>query len=139
VNTESFTESRKATLVPVIAETDAGTGTTRAEARRVVATPSRRFNRVSLGFWLGGATLGTGGCILGACMPYHHPVALAISVIWWGIYLGCFGASLGALLGLFTQGAPSSGRTQAVGPPPTQEHSINWSPPSDANEGSRVA
>jgi hypothetical protein len=35
-------------------------------------------------------------------MPYHHPVGIAISVIWWGIYLGCFGASLGALVGLFT-------------------------------------
>jgi hypothetical protein len=28
-----------------------------------------------------------GGCILGFCMPYHHPVAVVISALWWGIYL----------------------------------------------------
>jgi cytochrome P450 len=28
-------------------------------------------------------------------------------VIWWGIFLGCFGASLGALFGLFTHCAPA--------------------------------
>jgi hypothetical protein len=60
----------------------------------------RRFNRVSVGFWLGGATLGTGGCILGACMPYHHPVAVTLSILWWGTYFGCLGASIGALLAL---------------------------------------
>jgi autotransporter-associated beta strand protein len=69
----------------------------------------RRFDRVSIGFWLGGAGLGMGGCFLGAFMPYHHPVAGAISVLWWGIYCGCFGASIGALIGLFTGGAPSWG------------------------------
>jgi hypothetical protein len=57
---------------------------------------------VSLGFWLGGISLGAAGCILGACMPYQRPVAVAMSVVWWGVYLGCFGASLGALLGLLT-------------------------------------
>jgi hypothetical protein len=128
VNTEYSTDSRKPTLVPLIAENEAWTGTIRAGTRPAVASPSRRFDRVSIGFWLGGATLGTGGCILGGCMPYHHPVAIAISVIWWGIYIGCFGASLGGLFGLFTHCAPSSGRTEAVSHPPTEEHSINWSP-----------
>jgi hypothetical protein len=33
-------------------------------------------------------------------MPYHHPIAVTISVIWWGIYIGCLGASLSALVGL---------------------------------------
>ena len=137
VNTECYTESRKAMHVPWITEEDAWTETTRTRRKQAVASPSRRFDRVSIGFWLGGATLGTGGCILGGCMPYHHPVALAISVIWWGIFLGCFGASLGALFGLFTHCAPSSGRTEAVGHPPTEEHSINRSPPSYANVGRR--
>jgi hypothetical protein len=59
----------------------------------------RRFKSATIGFWLGGLALGTGGCILGACMPYSHPVAVTISVLFWGIYLGCFGASVGALLG----------------------------------------
>jgi hypothetical protein len=139
VNTECSTDSRKLTLAAVIAESEPWTGTTRAERRRAVASPSRRFDRVSIGCWLGGATFGIGGCILGGCMPYHHPVAIAISVIWWGIYIGCLGASLGALFGLFTQCAPSSGRTEAVGYPPTKEHSINRLPHSDADKGSRVA
>jgi hypothetical protein len=130
VNTECSTDSRKPTLVPVTAEDEATplchgspdrgtvsgdratTGSaptdTCARKRQAVAGLSRwrRFDRVSIGFWLGGATLGTGGCILGACMPYHHPVGIAISVIWWGIYLGCFGASLGACDFRFRRAAP---------------------------------
>jgi hypothetical protein len=35
-------------------------------------------------------------------MPYQHLVARIISVLWWGIYLGVLGASIGSLLGLFT-------------------------------------
>jgi hypothetical protein len=66
----------------------------------------RRFNRTT-GFWLGLALLGVGGCALGTCMPYHHPVALTISVLWWGIYLGCFGASIGALLGFWAEQMPA--------------------------------
>jgi hypothetical protein len=67
--------------------------------------PSRRqIGRVTVGFWSGGAVLGTGGCILGGLMPYDLPVAVAISSVWWGIYLGCFGASIGALLGLLSGG-----------------------------------
>ena len=139
VNTECFTASRKPALVPVIAENEAWTGTSRPGRRRAVANPSRRLDRVSMGLWLGGVTLGTGGCIFGGCMPYHYPVAMAISVIWWGIYIGCLGASLGALFALFTHGAPSPGRTEAVGHPPTEAHGIGWSPHSDANESSRVA
>jgi hypothetical protein len=50
-------------------------------------------------------------------MPYHYPVASAISMIWWGFYFGCLGASLGALAGLFAQCAPSSGQTEAFGHP----------------------
>jgi hypothetical protein len=41
-------------------------------------------------------------------MPYQHPVAVTISVLWWGIYLGFFGASLGAVLGLLTSRAPAA-------------------------------
>jgi hypothetical protein len=37
-------------------------------------------------------------------MPYHHPVAVAISVVWWAVYLGCFGASVGALSGALAAG-----------------------------------
>ena len=64
--------------------------------------PRGLFDR-TIGFWLGGALLGIGGCILGGLMPYSHPVAVTISVLWWGIYLGCLGASIGALLGCWAE------------------------------------
>jgi hypothetical protein len=64
----------------------------------------------TLGFWLGGAVLGTAGCFLGATMPYRHPVAVTANVLWWGLFLGCLGASVGALLGL---GAEQAGPSQA--------------------------
>ena len=79
-----------------------------ATGTREWKSPARspRFARSTIGFWLGGVLLGTGGCILGLCMPYHHPVAVVLSALWWGIYLGCFGASVGALIALFTERAP---------------------------------
>ena len=77
----------------------------------------RRFNRVTLGFWLGGLVLGTGGCILGACQPYRHAVAVTISVLWWGIYFGCFGASIGALVGLWTDRTDEPSSNEPMQPP----------------------
>jgi hypothetical protein len=50
-------------------------------------------------------------------MPYRHPVAVTMSVVWWGIYSGCFGASIGALFGLWrkrTRIAASVARTLAA-------------------------
>jgi hypothetical protein len=77
---------------------------------RSVTHPIRKapawFSPRTVGFWLGGAGMGTGGCLLGALMPYRHPVAVALSVLWWGLYFGCFGASVGALVGLATDRAP---------------------------------
>jgi hypothetical protein len=78
------------------------------------ATRCCRFGR-AIGFWLGGVLLGVGGCILGACLPYRHPVGVSISVVWWGIYFGCFGASVGAMLGMWTEQTPhlpSQGRRE---------------------------
>jgi len=89
----------------------------------------RRFDR-TIGFWLGGALLGVGGCILGSCMPYRHPVAVTISVLWWGIYLGCFGASIGAVLGLWAE------QTQA---PPSQLSDGSGEPPSRADSATLPA
>jgi len=67
---------------------------------RPAAEPTgRRFNRVTVGFWLGALALGTGGCLLGACLPYRHPAAVPINILWWGIYLGCLGAWIGAGIG----------------------------------------
>jgi hypothetical protein len=70
--------------------------------RRAATAFWRRLDRVALGFWLGALALGAAGCMLGARVPCRHPVAWAVSVLWWGIYLGCFGASLGALVAVVT-------------------------------------
>ena len=137
-NKECSTDSRKLPLLMGIVKNEARAVIAHAGRSRAVASPSRQFDRVSIGFWLGGATFATAGCILGGCMPYYHPVAIAISMIWWGIYAGCFGASLGALLGLLTYCGPSSRPTEAVGHPTPQKHGINRSPHLNANERSRV-
>ena len=92
-----------------------------ATSERKSPAPRARFARRTIGFWLGGGFLGTAGCILGVCMPYQHPVAVMISVLWWGIYLGCFGARVGALIGLFTERAAASaprGVVRRIGPAP---------------------
>ena len=82
-----------------------------------VSLALRRLNPVAVGFWLGGFVLGTAGAIVGACMPYCHVVAVTISILWWGIYLGCFGASIGALLGLWAEqmSAPSAPSDDGAG------------------------
>jgi hypothetical protein len=79
--------------------------TVRPDRSRPGAEPTGcRFNWIAIGFWLGGLALGTGGCFLGASMPYRQPVGMTIAMLWWGIYLGCFGASIGAGVGgLFGQ------------------------------------
>jgi hypothetical protein len=83
------------------------------------AVGRRRFSR-GTGFWLGGIVLGAGGCLFGASMPYHHPVGVVVSVLWWGLYCGCFGMSLGALLGLWAEQRPAfpSQRQDGAGKPP---------------------
>jgi hypothetical protein len=40
-------------------------------------------------------------------MPYHHPVGMLVSVLWWGLYFGCFGTSIGALVGLWAEQYPA--------------------------------
>jgi hypothetical protein len=64
------------------------------------AGPARRLDRVTAGFWLGGAGLGAGGCLLGAFLDPPHAAAWVITVLWSGLYWGWFGAVLGALAGL---------------------------------------
>jgi hypothetical protein len=63
----------------------------------------RRIARTTIGVWLGGVALGTVGCIVGARLPYHDPVAVVISVLWWSLYLGGLGASIGALIAVLTE------------------------------------
>ena len=79
---------------------------------KALAIPTRRrFDGVTLGLCLGALVLGTAGCIFGALMPYRHPVALTISIVWWGIYIGCLGACIGAgvggLVGLWKKRKPT--------------------------------
>jgi hypothetical protein len=94
-----LTELRYSSTSPVIAGDGDGLRAVCPHKGRPAVNPFRRFDRVAIGFWLGGVTLGTAGCILGACMPYRHPVAVTISVLWWGTYLGSFGASVGSFIG----------------------------------------
>jgi hypothetical protein len=61
-----------------------------------------RCNR-TLGFLIGGLVLAIVGCFVGAAFPYHHPVAVATSMTWWGIFFGTFGACIGALLGILAE------------------------------------
>jgi hypothetical protein len=81
----------------------------------------RRSNRVALAFGLGGGLLATAGGVFGACMPYQHPLAVAVSVIWWGIYYGCFGMGLAALFCFLTGRIPSvpTARTEGAEKPPS--------------------
>jgi hypothetical protein len=72
----------------------------------------RRFDR-DRGALLGGVCFGVGGWFLGASMPCQHWDSVAISAIWWGIYMGCFGLSLGALLGLWAGSTLASRRGDA--------------------------
>jgi hypothetical protein len=76
--------------------------------RCAAANPVRRWDRVTVGFWLGGVVLGTAGCLYGAWQPYSHPVAVTTSTLWWGIYFGSFGCWLGALIGTLTKRAPDA-------------------------------
>jgi hypothetical protein len=104
-----LTDLRNQPPSPITAGNGDGQRAVRPPSGEPAADPTRRrFDRVTIGFWLGGLALGTGGCLLGAWMPYHHPVAVTVSVLWWGIYLGCLGASLGALFGLLTVHTPAS-------------------------------
>jgi hypothetical protein len=82
----------------------------------------RRFDRSTPGLGLGGVSLGFGGGLRGACLPSHHPVAVVLSVLWWSLYFGCFGASRGAGLGVCTEGTPArpSRGPEGAGQPPTE-------------------
>jgi hypothetical protein len=86
--------------------------------RPAAANPfCRRWDRVRIGFLLGGIGLGAVGAASAASFPYRYPAGLVVSVLWWGIFCGCLGASLGALPGLFTQRGPVDLSPRPVGAP----------------------
>jgi hypothetical protein len=91
---------------------------------------TRQLSPVTLGFWLGGAGMAIGGGLLGTMMPYRHPVAMALSVLWWGLYFGCFGASVGALVGVFTDREPTwpSRTSVGAGQAPTESEATEGIP-----------
>jgi hypothetical protein len=60
----------------------------------------RRSKLTTRAFWLGGIVLSGVGSIIGASVSCCHPVAVSMSALWWGVYLGCLGSSIGTLLGL---------------------------------------
>ena len=91
-----------------VSETTA-TQTATVDGRRRVPPPQtspsaahplrRQYSAVTIGFWLGGIALGIAGCLIGASMHHRHPVGVMAGALWWGIYFGCLGASIGAVLG----------------------------------------
>ena len=112
-STIRHTDVRNSRPAPITTGKGNRPGTVRPHQGRPAAEPTgRRFHRVAIGFWLGGLALGTAGCLLGAWMASRHPVGLTISMLWWGIYLGCLGASIGAgvggLFGLWWDPPPAS-------------------------------
>jgi hypothetical protein len=92
---------------PITARPEEGRQAVHPKQRRAAANPVRRWNSVTVGFWLGGVVLGTAGCLYGACQPYSHPVAVTTSALWWGIYFGTFGCWLGATIGTLTKRTPN--------------------------------
>jgi hypothetical protein len=95
------------------------------------AIRGRRLGRDTLGFWVGGVALGTAGGILGACVPSRYPVAVVLGVLWWGLYLGCLGAALGALCGFFTERDPppaAQGSDRCAQPPAEMNNSLPSAP-----------
>jgi hypothetical protein len=53
-------------------------------------------------------------------MPYRHPVAVTMSILWWGILLGSFGASIDALFGVWnnrTKRLSEAAHSEAQGQP----------------------
>jgi hypothetical protein len=117
-NAALSTDRRNPTSSPVTA----GNGECKSAGRRV------RFDR-TIGFCLGGAILGTAGCIMGACLPYHHPVAVTMSMLWWGIYLGCFGASVGGLIGMLAESAAATPSRGSDGTGEPSSGGDNWAFP----------
>jgi hypothetical protein len=75
-------------------------------ANAVAPAATTGTGRTAVGFWVGGFVLGVTGCVVGACMPYRHPFGVLCSVLWWGVYLGCAGASIVALGCWLTQRQP---------------------------------
>jgi SAM-dependent methyltransferase len=96
LNTSFSFSSRNLTLSPV-----------RAAARKWETVVRSRFDQLTVGFLVGGFSLAQVGCIFATTMPYSHLIARLMSVLWWSIYFGCFGASVGALIVLLTKRAPA--------------------------------
>jgi hypothetical protein len=101
--TPHLTKLRNKPLSLIPAERGARQRAVSTPKEPAAAKPLRHWFNRNIGFRLGGVILGAGGCLLGASMPYQHPVGVAVSLLWWGIYLGCLGASLGALMGLWAE------------------------------------
>jgi hypothetical protein len=76
----------------------------------------RKRDPITIGMLAGGLILGTVGVAVAVSYSYAHSAGLAISMIWWGVYFGALGASIGALPGLFTQ--LDRARTRAKKNPP---------------------
>jgi hypothetical protein len=97
-------------------ESAAETAPTESSAARDATDFVCRSDRSALAFRIGVVVLGAAGLLLGACMPYSHPVALSISVLWWSVFLGCLGGSLAVVACVLSERAPASVPAPRRGP-----------------------
>ena len=89
-----------------------------------LSTPLFRdgFRPETKGFWLGGAGLAAVGCAVGAMMPYDHSVCVAVSIVWWGLYCGVFGAAMGANVALLITRSRVPSSTASIGKDEREAH-----------------
>jgi hypothetical protein len=105
--TTSLTERRPSPLSPAATAKRGRRTTPRRSMGQPAPDPRRRpLDRVAFGFCLGGIALGIAGCLVGASVPYHRPIAVAASTVRWGVYLSCLGAGVGGLVGLCGKRTP---------------------------------
>ena len=96
-STPCLTDRRDGYRSPITAGTEDWQGAVRPhEWQAAPNVVRRRFNLVAIGLFLGGFAIGAASYFLGAFMPFRPPVGVTISALWWGIYLGCLGACIGA-------------------------------------------
>jgi hypothetical protein len=110
------TNQRTTTAAPAIeygAESEWAVPTGVAQAGADVVR-RRRWDPITIGMVCGGLILGAVGVAVAASYSYAYPAGLAVSMIWWGIYFGAFGAGVGALPGLFTQRVRPRSRAKKI-------------------------
>ena len=108
-STPCLTGERKPPPSPIAAGNGDGQSPARPQQWALAANSfHHRFDRATIGFWVGWVLSAAGGCLFAASMTHQYPGGAVISVLWWGIYCGCTGASISALVCWLTERTPAS-------------------------------